>query len=100
MKSGIRSIGDRAYATVIPASSLAYQGVSWRRRQRNSAGMSVLSRAALSLSPTAGHSLTAGGACTLAAKPSSLSEASITMVLSGIGSPAITVFAIRVSMTD
>ena len=40
MKSGTKSMGERAYATVIAADTLAYQGVSLAFSARNTAGIS------------------------------------------------------------
>ena len=40
MKSGTKSIGERAYATVIAAHTLTYQGVSLAFNARNTAGIS------------------------------------------------------------
>ena len=48
IKSGTRSMGDKAYATVIAANTLAYQGVFLSFKARNTAGISDFSRLALS----------------------------------------------------
>ena len=49
MKSGIKSIGERAYATVIPANAFASIGVSLSFNAKNIAGISVFNFFARSL---------------------------------------------------
>jgi len=48
IKSGIKSMGDKAYPTVIPAKILAASGVSLLFKLKNTAGISVFSCFALS----------------------------------------------------